>query len=78
MTIAELITALAAYDPNLPVIIRSYEAGYDNVRAFETVKVTTVPNPAWYDGELDKIWDDDAPASPVDFVALHLACGARD
>ena len=77
MTIAELITALAAYDPNLPVIIRSYETGYDNVRAFETIQVAPVRGYAWYDGELDKIWDDEAPASPVDFIALHLGCGNR-
>jgi len=77
MTIAELITALAAYDPNLPVIIRSYETGYDHVRVHETMKVAAVPGHAWYAGELDKIWDDEAPACPVDFVALHLHCGDR-
>lgn len=73
MTIAELITALQAHDPSLPVIVRSYESGYNRVRRVETFTVAPVNNPAWYDGEIDKVWDTEAPPAPVDFAALYIS-----
>ena len=78
MTIAELIAALSAYPPEIKVIVRGYESGYNHVRKLETFNVAPVSNAAWYDGELDKIWDEDAPPAPVDFLALHLSWGERD
>ncbi|MBD2083352.1 hypothetical protein [Leptolyngbya sp. FACHB-17] len=35
MTIVELIKALSQFDPDTPVVVRSYEAGYNDISIIE-------------------------------------------
>ena len=81
MTIAELIAALSALDPDLLVVIRSYEDGLDRVRELKPCTVYPAPGHPWYSGELQKVYEseypEDIPPENV-FAAIELECGNRE
>ncbi len=58
MTVAELISHLQTFPPDLEVIVSSYEQGYDPVTDLRELTIEKSPDAPWYVGVYD-----DAPAS---------------
>lgn len=49
MTIAELIQKLSQYDPNLPIVVKGYEGGYNDVSIIEELNLQlNVNTENWY------------------------------
>jgi hypothetical protein len=57
LTVQQLIQQLQQFPLELPVVVHSYEEGYDPVTAVETISVATVPNREWYVGVYDSTPD---------------------
>mgnify|MGYP000848499996 CR=1 FL=1 len=53
LTVRQLIALLQQYPDNLPVVVQSYEAGYDPVTDVQTLPVAETPDRAWYVGVYD-------------------------
>ena len=52
MTVGNLIELLKEHDPNLPVMVRGYEGGVDDVNVLEKIKVVLNSNTTeWYYGD---------------------------
>ena len=72
MTIAELIQKLSEYDPNLPVVIKGYEGGYNDLTITEEICLElNVNTKNWY-GAHEKI-SDNAASDKQTCKALRLA-----
>jgi hypothetical protein len=54
LTVRELIERLQHYPDNLPVVVQSYEQGYDPVTQLEVIEVMPTPNREWYVGVYEK------------------------
>lgn len=54
MTVRELIERLQAYDRDLPIVVESYEDGYDPVTHLSELTVTPKKNRYWYVGVYEK------------------------
>ncbi|CAG1009347.1 hypothetical protein ANRL4_04027 [Anaerolineae bacterium] len=50
LTVGELILWLQHYPDHLPVVVRSYEEGYDPVTTVETLTIAETPERTWYVG----------------------------
>ncbi len=50
LTVRQLIALLQTYPDDLPVVVRSYEDGFDPVTDVATLTVTEKPDRAWYVG----------------------------
>ena len=57
MTVAQLIEQLKNYPPDLPVVVSGYEGGYNDVDAFETIKIIRDHNKEWYYGKHEDVAD---------------------
>ena len=53
LTVQQLIARLQQYPGDLPVVVQSYEAGYDPVTDIRTLPVVETPDRAWYVGVYD-------------------------
>jgi len=51
MTTSQLIEQLKNYPPDLRVVSRGYEGGYDDVDSFEQLKLVLNYNKEWYYGK---------------------------
>lgn len=51
MIVSELITELQKYPPEMRVVGRGYENGYDDLRDVSVEELRYVPDGPWYDGE---------------------------
>ena len=72
MTIAELIQTLSQYDPNLPVVVKGYEGGFNDISIIE--KITLEPNvniEYWY-GAHEQIQPSQS-STKLNFKAIRLA-----
>ncbi len=48
LTVQSLIDQLKHYDPTLPVVVQSYEDGYDPITNLRLLAIEpTTPHPAW-------------------------------
>ncbi len=54
LTVRQLIALLQHYPADLPVVVQSYEAGYDPVTDVEELTIAETENRAWYVGVYDK------------------------
>ena len=50
LTVRQLIDRLQTYPDDLPVVVQSYEEGYDPVTQIETIAVRQRANREWYVG----------------------------
>ena len=51
LTVQALIDQLKHYDPTLPIVVQSYEDGYDPLTHLRVLTIEpTTPHPAWYNG----------------------------
>lgn len=72
MTIAELIEQLSQYAPNLPVVVKGYEGGYNDVSIIEEVSLQlNVNTENWY-GSHERIRESQATDQPI-CKAIRLA-----
>ncbi|MFZ4816827.1 MAG: hypothetical protein ACOYL5_19990 [Phototrophicaceae bacterium] len=54
LTVRQLIEQLQAYPQDLPVVVQSYEDGYDPVTALNELMIAPTPNREWYIGVYEK------------------------
>ena len=50
MTIQELIKALSQFDPDTPVVVRGYEAGYNDIQCVKPLSLQLNVSTIWYYG----------------------------
>ena len=55
MTVQQLITLLQQYPDDLPVVVQSYEEGYDPVTDVGELTIAETQNRAWYVGVYDRV-----------------------
>jgi hypothetical protein len=67
MTAKELIILLQELPPEIKVVIRGYEEGYNDIRQLKPVKLKEDMNAKWYYGEYYK---DDSEHS-IDAIELY-------
>ncbi|MEO6455593.1 MAG: hypothetical protein ABIN97_16045 [Ginsengibacter sp.] len=60
MTASELISELQKLPPDVKVVIRGYEDGYNNILELKPVRIKQTPDSHWYVGEYDDSTDEDA------------------
>ena len=51
MNVDQLIKRLQMYPPDLRVVVRGYEGGYNDVDTFENIKILLDYHSAWYYGK---------------------------
>ena len=72
MTVAELIEKLSQYDPDLPVVIKGYEGGYNDLSIIEEIRLQLNANTEnWYGTHEEITNNGTAHRSPCE--ALRLA-----
>lgn len=72
MTIAELIQTLSQYDPDLPVVVKGYEGGYNDISLIEELNLQlNVNTENWY-GAHEEIHNSNA-SNPSVHRAIRLA-----
>ena len=54
LTVRQLIALLQHYPDDLPVVVQSYEAGYDPITNVEILTIAETEHRAWYIGIYDK------------------------
>lgn len=50
LNVGQLIAKLQQYPDNLPVVVQSYEDGYDPITDIKKLNVIETPDRAWYVG----------------------------
>ncbi len=53
MNVSKLIQHLSVFPPDMPVMIRGYEGGYNDVGTLEKVPIKLNQNDQWYYGKHD-------------------------
>ena len=76
MNVNQLIKRLQMYPPDLRVVVRGYEGGYNDVDTFENLKIVLDYHSAWYYGkheDVDSLYGNNAEKLKTTAVdALHL------
>ena len=73
MTVSQLIEQLKNYPPDLRVVSRGYEGGYNDVDTFENLKIVLDHNEEWYYGKHEDasfIRNEEAKANAVDALRI--------
>lgn len=55
MNVNQLIKRLQMYPPDLRVVVRGYEGGYNDVDTFENLKIVLDYHSAWYYGKHEDV-----------------------
>ena len=55
MNVDQLIKRLQMYPPDLRVVVRGYEGGYNDVDIFEKLKIVLDYHSAWYYGKHEDV-----------------------
>jgi hypothetical protein len=55
MNVDQLIKRLQMYPPDLRVVVRGYEGGYNDVDTFENLKLVLDYHSAWYYGKHEDV-----------------------
>ena len=66
MTALELITFLQSQPPNIKVVVRGYEDGYNYIAQIVSVNISKANNKKWYYGEYFKT----DSANPIEAIEL--------
>ncbi len=76
MNVNQLIKRLQMYPPDLRVVVRGYEGGYNDVDTFENLKIVLDYHSAWYYGkheDVESLYGNNAEKLKTTAVdALHL------
>jgi len=76
MNVDQLIKRLQMYPPDLRVVVRGYEGGYNDVDTFENLKIVLDYHSAWYYGkheDVESLYGNNAEKLKTTAVdALHL------
>jgi len=76
MNVDQLIKRLQMYPPDLRVVVRGYEGGYNDVDQFETMKIVIDFNEEWYYGkheDVESLYGNNAERLKTTAVdALHI------
>ncbi len=76
MNVDQLIKRLQMYPPDLRVVVRGYEGGYNDVDTFENLKIVLDYHSAWYYGkheDVDSLYGNNAAQLKTTAVdALHI------
>lgn len=76
MNVNQLIKRLQMYPPDLRVVVRGYEGGYNDVDTFENLKIVLDYNSAWYYGkheDVESLYGNNAEKLKTTAVdALHI------
>lgn len=76
MNVNQLIKRLQMYPPDLRVVVRGYEAGYNDVDTFENLKIVLDYHSAWYYGkheDVESLYGNNAEKLKTTAVdALHI------
>lgn len=67
MTAQELINQLQTLPPDTKVVIRGYEAGYNDILRLKKVKIRPKVDAYWFDGEFEDCND----AEALDAIDLY-------
>ena len=67
MTAKELIIQLQKLSPEIKIVVRGYEEGYNDIQQLKPVKLKEELNAKWYYGEYSK---DDSPHS-IEAIELY-------
>ncbi len=59
MTAEELINKLKQLPPDIIIVVRGYEDGYNDILELKPVRIKQIPDSRWYDGEYDDSTDED-------------------
>lgn len=57
LNVGQLIDRLQQFPLDLPVVVRSYEDGYDPVTNLETLSISETPDRQWYVGVYEATQD---------------------
>jgi hypothetical protein len=60
MTASELIQQLKTLPPDIKIMIRGYEDGYNDILMLKPIKIKPLENAPWYSGEYENSNDNDA------------------
>ena len=74
MTVGELVQLLAAYPPDLQVVLDGYEEGYDDLEQhlISVKEMRLGAGNKWWEGRHRDSWDDRTEGSAVvDALVLH-------
>ncbi|MEX8546116.1 MAG: hypothetical protein V5804_00825 [Mucilaginibacter sp.] len=66
MTAEELITLLQALPPEIKIVVRGYEDGYNDIQQLKALKLKKEPNTEWYYGE----YFEDTSEHAIDAIEL--------
>jgi hypothetical protein len=76
MNVNQLIKRLQMYPPDLRVVVRGYEGGYNDVDTFENLKIVLDYHSAWYYGkheDVESLYGNNAEKLKTTAVdALHI------
>ena len=67
MTVADLIAQLSSLDPNLHVMVKGYEGGYDNVKTLGFREMRYAPQPFY--GDYEPVYDDNVAYDVEDVIS---------
>ena len=73
MNVNQLIKRLQMYPPDLRVVVRGYEGGYNDVDTFENIKIVLDYHSAWYYGkheDASTIHNEEVKANVVDALQI--------
>ena len=73
MNVNQLIKRLQMYPPDLRVVVRGYEGGYNDVDIFENLKIVLNYHEEWYYGkheDASTIYNEEVKANVVDALQI--------
>ena len=73
MNVNQLIKRLQMYPPDLRVVVRGYEGGYNDVDTFENIKIVLDYHSEWYYGkheDASNIYNEEVKANVVDALQI--------
>jgi len=73
MNVGQLIEQLKNYPPDLRVVSRGYEGGYDDIDSFEQLKIVLDYNDEWYYGKHEDvltIFNEETKVNAVDALRI--------
>ena len=73
MNVDQLIKRLQMYPPDLRVVVRGYEGGYNDVDTFENIKIVLDYHSEWYYGkheDASNIYNEEVKANVVDALQI--------
>ncbi len=53
MTAEELINKLKQLPPDIIIVVRGYEDGYNDILELKPVRIKQIPDSRWYDGNFN-------------------------